>query len=149
MYEGAEPLLIDPVREECIQTLGECHVEEVLRHGGAWAEEEVRDGLKAGRFIGAFVGEKLVGFIGERSDGCMGQPEAFGKYKKEGWIEDLEKAKINAHLAAGEMPWMEVYPQNKALLRLQSRLGLCVLPASEACLMDRAPDGPYDSASVA
>ena len=149
MYEGAEPLLIDPVREECIQTLEECHAEEVLRHGGAWAEEEVRDGLKAGRFIGAFVGEKLVGFIGERSDGCMGQPEAFGKYKKEGWIEDLEKAKINAHLAAGEMPWMEVYPQNKALLRLQSRLGLCVLPASEACLMDRAPDGPYDSASEA
>ena len=149
MYEGSELLLIDPVREECIQTLEECHAEEVLKHGGTWAEEEVREGLKAGRFVGAFVGEKLVGFIGERSDGCMGQPEAFGKYKKEGWAEDLEKAKINMHLAADEMPWMEVYPQNKALLRLQHKLGLRVLPASEACLMDRALDDPDDGAGEA
>ena len=142
LYEGSKALSIEPSREECIHTLEESQAEEVLKRVGTWAEgeDEVLESLRSGRFIGAFAGDKLIGFIGERSDGCMGPPEVFGKYKRDGWAEDLEKTKINAHLAAGEMPWMEVYPQNKSLLRLQYKLGLSVMPANEACIVDRAQE---------
>ena len=93
--------------------------------------------LSEGRFFGAFVDEELVGFVGEHEEGSIGMLEVKRRWRRSGWGEALEATKINDCLSRGELPWTEVYPQNKNSLILQRKLGLTVLPSSETCYLSR------------
>ena len=58
----------------------------------------------------------------------MGMLEVFEGHRREGWGTALAAAKVAAHLAAGELPWAEVWPENDASLALERAMGFEVRP---------------------
>ena len=94
--------------------------------------------LGEGNMLGAFAGDELVGFVGEQTEGSMGMLEVFEDFRRHGWALALESAKICQVLDRGQTPWCEVWPDNKASVRLQHKLGLTVLPATEACFLAKS-----------
>ncbi|MGO5267269.1 GDSL-type esterase/lipase family protein [Parafannyhessea umbonata] len=94
--------------------------------------------LGEGNVLGAFAGGELVGFVGEQTEGSMGMLEVFEDFRRHGWALALESAKICQVLDRGQTPWCEVWPDNVASVRLQRKLGLTVLPATEACFLAKS-----------
>lgn len=138
VYMCSRPLELDHSHAACLQTLDVSYAEELCKRSRAMAafgQEAAERLLETREFTGAFANQRLIGFVGERQDGSMWLPEVFGGGKRGGWDEVLEAAQINAHLLRGEIPWAELYPQNKNGLRLQRKLGLAILPASAACYL--------------
>lgn len=138
-YEG-KPLPVDARRP--IRVLDESHLsqvgEEYLPLGYA-TEDELRALLRAGRMLGAFDGERLVGFVGEHACGSLGMLQVLEPFRRRGWGRALMAAKANEQLARGWTPWSETFPDNKASLSLQRSLGFRLTPANEQCYLS-APD---------
>lgn len=140
VYQSARPVAMAEDRQRCIKTLGPEHADVILdwySHAEYVERTSLVRRLAEGRFFGAFVDEELVGFVGEHEEGSIGMLEVRRRWRRSGWGEALEAAKINDCLARGELPWCEVYPQNKNSLTLQRKLGLTVLPSSETCYLSR------------
>lgn len=138
-YEG-RPLPVDahhPIRaldESYLSQVGE----EYLPLGYA-TEDELRALLRVGKMLGAFDGERLVGFIGEHACGSLGMLQVLEPFRRRGWGRALMAAKVNEQLARGWTPWSETFPDNKASLSLQRSLGFRLTPANEQCYLS-APD---------
>lgn len=79
--------------------------------------------------------------MGEHEEGSIGLLEVFEGHRREGWGEALVAAKVNACLNKGEVPWTEVYPQNRASLRLHKKLGFSVVGSSKTCYLSRGTKG--------
>ena len=140
VYQSARPVAISEDRQRYIRTLGPEHVDVILdwyAHADYVERSSFVRRLSEGRFFGAFVDEELVGFVGEHEEGSIGMLEVKRRWRRSGWGEALEATKINDCLSRGELPWTEVYPQNKNSLILQRKLGLTVLPSSETCYLSR------------
>jgi ribosomal protein S18 acetylase RimI-like enzyme len=99
------------------------------------SEEELALMLDEGLFLGAFEGEKIVGFIGEDRFGAMDMLFVLPGHRRRGIGTALELAKVREQLAAGRIPWCHVPVSDKAALALQERLGLAVVPATEQSLV--------------
>ena len=98
-------------------------------------EDELASMLDEGLFLGAFEGEKIVGFVGEDRFGAIDMLFVLPGHRRRGIGTALELAKIREQLAAGRTPWCHVPVSDKAALALQERLGLTVIPATEQCLV--------------
>lgn len=149
VYQSARPVTISEDRQRCIRTLGPEHADVILdwyAHADYVERTALVRRLSEGRFFGAFVDEELVGFVGEHEEGSIGMLEVRRRWRRSGWGEALEATKINDCLSRGELPWTEVYPQNKNSLTLQRKLGLTVLPSSETCYLSRRePPSPSET----
>lgn len=140
VYQSGRPVAIPEERLRCIRTLGPEHADTILdwcTHADYVERTAFARRLAEGRFFGAFVEDELVGFVGEHEEGSIGMLEVKRRWRRSGWGEALEAAKINDCLSRGELPWTEVYPQNKNSLTLQRKLGLTILPSSETCYLSR------------
>lgn len=121
-----------------VRPLGEADLSAVrqrMTHPEYQTDAQTLELLRAGDVLGAFAGDELVGFVGEQTEGSMGMLEVFEDFRRHGWALALESAKICQVLDRGQTPWCEVWPDNVASVRLQRRLGLTVLPATEACFL--------------
>lgn len=74
--------------------------------------------------IGAFDGNRCVGFIGEHSEGSMGLLEVIPEYRRRGIATALEGMMINKKLKEGRIPYDHVVLGNDASLALQKSLGM-------------------------
>ena len=140
VYRSMRPVTISEERQRCIRTLDPGDADVILdwyAHADYVERTALLRRLAEGRFFGAFVEEELVGFVGEHEEGSIGLLEVRRRWRRSGWGEALEATKINDCLSRGELPWTEVYPQNKNSLTLQRKLGLSILPSSETCYLSR------------
>lgn len=132
-----------------VRTLGEADLSAVrqrMTHPEYQTDAQTLELLRAGDVLGAFAGDELVGFVGEQTEGSMGMLEVFEDFRRHGWALALESAKICQVLDRGQTPWCEVWLDNVASVRLQRRLGLTVLPATEACFLAQSRDSePQDA----
>ena len=72
-----------------------------------------------------------MAFVGEHAEGAMGALEVAEDHRRQGWGTALAAAKVARHLAAGQTPWAEVWPDNEASLALERAMGFEVRPADE------------------
>lgn len=140
VYEGKRRLAVDRKKARRIRPLDAsfakvCH--EHYSYPKFVSEREMRRRLGTGTVLGAFEGDELVGFVGEHPEGSIGMLEVFSGHRGKGWGGALMSAKVNEQLGRGLTPWTEVYPFNKASLRLMERLGLTVYPATDQCFVSR------------
>ena len=139
-----------PVGKEA-RTLDESYADVIRSHcsnGERLSDEQLLASLRRGDFLGAFVGDELVGFIGEHPEGAFGMLEVFEGHRREGWARALESAKINQLLDRGLTPWCEVFSDDEASLSLQRALGLAVHPASDLAFASRPAEGEADGSSA-
>lgn len=81
----------------------------------------IKERINAG-MIGAFDGDRPVGFIGTHAEGSMGLLHLRPEYRRRGIAYALEAAMINHLLAQGRTPYGQVVTTNKASLLLQEKL---------------------------
>lgn len=93
-------------------------------HPEYFSREEVVRRLAAGTIDGGYLDGELVGFIGMHAEGSMGMLEVFPGWRRRGVALALEAAKVASGLAAGHVPWAQVFPENRASIALQRRLGM-------------------------
>lgn len=137
IYEKKTPIEVDAGRD--VRQLDDGYfdvVRSTYSHPEYKTDDEIHDLLRSGHMWGAFEEGELVGYIGEHPVGSMGMLEVFPDWRRRGWAYTLEATLINETLRRGETPWCEVYPDNKASIRLQRKLGLKVTPANEQCYLD-------------
>lgn len=110
-----------------IRPLGPDHADLVIArysHPEYFSREEIVRRLAAGTIDGGYLDGELVGFIGMHAEGSMGMLEVFPGWRRRGVALALEAAKIASGLAAGHVPWAQVFPENRASIALQHRLGM-------------------------
>ena len=80
--------------------------------------------LEDGAIYGGFADGELCGFAGVHEEGAVGILKVLDKFRRRGFAEALEAHVINAVLANGEVPFVQVSPDNDASIGLQRKLGL-------------------------
>lgn len=110
-----------------IKTLTIEYLDEVRKHYTMFdiiGEDTIREALEEGNIMGAFIDNKLCGFIGEHLEGSIGMLEVFKEYRRKGIAGILEATAINKALDEGRVPFGEVRIENKASIKLQEKMGL-------------------------
>ena len=87
-------------------------------------DEDNAEGIRNGEVLGLFVDNELAGMVGRHPEGCLGMLKVFDKYKRKGYGETLEKAKINDLIDRKQRVFEEVIEGNDASTSLQAKLGL-------------------------
>ncbi len=85
--------------------------------------KEYIDRCFKGGMIGAFEGEKCVGFIGLHPNGEVGLLQVLGAYRKRGIGTGLEARMTNRRIKEGHTPYNFVVVGNEASIKLQDALG--------------------------
>lgn len=102
--------------------------DEILRylteHYAMEDEDYLKDRILNGAMYGAFVEEKLVGFVGVHDEGSMGLLYVEEKYRRRGIGESLEAFLINRQREQGYTPYAHIVVGNEISLKLQNRMGL-------------------------
>lgn len=140
VYEGAGRLKVSRKKAAAIRPLDVSFAETVYANYDFpqfVGPEEVRRRLEAGTILGGFEGDELVGFVGEHQEGSIGMLEVLPGHRGKGWGEALAATKANEMLGRGFTPWTEVYPYNKASLKMHEKLGFAVYPATDQCFVSR------------
>lgn len=104
-------------------------IRERYDHAEYFSPGELEAHLEAGAFLGGFEQGRLVGFVGEHAEGCMGALQVQEDFRRQGWGTALAAAKVARTLADGHTPWAEVWPDNEASLALERKMGFEVRPA--------------------
>lgn len=86
-------------------------------------ERYIRKRIDEG-MLGAFDGEKCVGFIGRHGDGSVGLLKVLPAYRRRGIGEGLESRMVNRVLSEGRVPYDHVVIGNDASMSLQKKLGM-------------------------
>ena len=87
------------------------------------SREYLAQRVSEGVMLGAYVGGRLAGFIGEHEEGAIGLLHVLPEYRRMGLGYALERAAIARTMAQGYVPFAQVVPGNEASHRLQGRLG--------------------------
>lgn len=126
VYEPKEPLP-EPDRSFEIRTLDESYLSFVCEHYSHGSDEDyLSERLGAGVIKGAFLGDKLAGFIGQHAEGSMGMLEVLPQYRHNHIAVGLETYLINQLLREHHTPYAQVIVGNAASLSLQKKLNLSV-----------------------
>ena len=104
-------------------------IRERYDHAEYFSAGELEAHLEAGAFLGGFEQGRLVGFVGEHAEGCMGALQVQEDHRRQGWGTALTAAKVARTLEAGGTPWAEVWPENEASLALERSMGFGIGPA--------------------
>lgn len=96
----------------------------VTRHYTLLDPNEVETHIRGGSLLGGYLGQEMVGFIGQHTEQSMGMLYIFPQYRLRGYGYTLEALLINRILQRGEVPYGQVYVDNHASLSLQEKLGM-------------------------
>ncbi len=88
------------------------------------SEEDILASIEQGNIFLGYDGETLVGMVGIHMDGSMGMLEVLPPFRRRGFGTQLEKAMIRRQLAAGQIPYGQVYLSNAASFALQESIGM-------------------------
>lgn len=86
----------------------------------------IKDRLETGNMLGAFIDDKLCGFIGYHNEGSIGLLEVFPSYRKMGIGSILQGTAVNEAIKRGMIPFGEVKENNYKSLNLQKKLGFSI-----------------------
>lgn len=84
----------------------------------------ITERIKAKALYGAYVEEKLCGFVGIHSDGSTGILFVEPSYRKRGLGQALESYIINRQIELGHTPYGHIIVGNGESMRIQEHLGL-------------------------
>lgn len=98
------------------------------------SEESLRRIVAQGKLTLGYADGRLAGFMGEHLEGSMGLLYVFPEFRRRGYAEELEKARIAKTLREGLVPVAQIEKNNLASMALQRKLGLTV-SAKLACWM--------------
>lgn len=93
--------------------------------------EQVIAHIRRGHLFGGFLGDKLVGFIGEHPEGSIGILEVLPEFRRHGYAYDLESFMIDRHFNQGKIPFAQIFTDNEKSLSLQRKLGMT--QAEQSC----------------
>ncbi len=96
----------------------------VTRHYTLLDPNEVEAHIRDGSLLGGYLGQEMVGFIGQHTEQSMGMLYIFPQYRLRGYGYTLEALLINRILQRGEVPYGQVFTDNHASLKLQEKLGM-------------------------
>ena len=80
--------------------------------------------VESGVMHGAFIDNKLAGFIGMHMEGSMGLLEVLPEFQRRGIGVLLESYMVDWSREQGFIPYCQVFTDNAASLKLQEKLGL-------------------------
>jgi len=120
-YTMREPL---PVKHKDIRTLTLKDEEYVKLNYHMGNEAYVKERILAKVMYGAYVEDRLVGFVGSHDDGSMGMLFVEEAYRGRGIGESLEAYNINRQRENGFIPYAHIIVGNEASVHLQEKLGL-------------------------
>ncbi len=120
-YTKREPL---PVRHKDIRLLQTEDVEYVTTHYHLGDREYIKERIQAKCMYGAYVDDKLVGFVGTHNDGSMGMLYVEEAYRGRGLASSLGAYNINRHKEQGFIPYAHIIVDNEASIQLQEKQGL-------------------------
>lgn len=83
----------------------------------------IKERINTNTMLGAFINEKLVGFIGTHEEGSMGILEVLPQYRKNGIGALLQKHATNLALQQSRIPYGQVKVNNEKSIKLQKKLG--------------------------
>ena len=84
-------------------------------------EEELREDFERPDFLGGYLGEDLVGYVGLHGEGSMGLLHVFEPYRRRGFAEALYGTLINNQLAKGRLPFAQIIAGNEASMELHRK----------------------------
>ncbi len=131
-FDGCHPCVQVAYEEK---TLLPVHTELSIRHPDerdfpAFAEsyemggaDEKREDFTSPDFLGAYLGDEFVGYIGVHGEGSMGMLYVFPSYRRRGYAEALCGTLINNQLRKGRLPFAQILADNTKSLRLQRKMG--------------------------
>lgn len=109
-----------------IRKLDLSHAEFVSEHYETMDDlDYIRERIEKGFLFGAFLGEKLAGFVGMHTEGSCGMLEVLPEYRGRNIGKALETYIINYCLELGYTPYGQVAVENEVSRKLQESLGLC------------------------
>lgn len=133
VYPGREPL---EEGNEDIRPLSAEHLDYLQANYRHEDSEYLAWLLERHALFGAFRAGVLVGFIGKHADGAMGLLEVLPAWRRQGVGESLERFMIARELEQGFTPYCQVFPDNRASLALQRKLGLRLAEGTVIWLRD-------------
>ena len=122
VYEHKTP--IDLTTDVRLAPLPLSLLDVVTAHYTLISRDEVAHHMQDGTLLGGWQGDTLVGFIGTHSEGSMGMLYIFPEHRRKQLGYTLEALLINRQLAAGVIPYAQIFTDNVASLALQKKLGL-------------------------
>lgn len=115
-----------------VRVLDESYLDVICDHYDMAGRDTILRYLRLGWMRGGFdKNGKLVGFIGEHTEGSMGLLHVLSPFRRRGYGAALEAAEISLHLSQGRTPYCQVEVGNNASLALQEKLGLTRLPGTQ------------------
>ncbi|MBW7573664.1 GNAT family N-acetyltransferase [Caproiciproducens faecalis] len=112
--------VIRPLDETCLPF--------VLKHYTHAEDNEpyVLGRLKSGAMFGAYIENRLAGFIGTHAEGAMGMLEVLPEFRRQGVAAVLETFLVNRFLSEGRIPFAQIIAGNEASLKLHEKLNFSV-----------------------
>ena len=87
-------------------------------------KEYISQRIQSGGMFGAFVEEKLAGFMGVHDDGCLGMLSVLEEYRGSKVGKALAVYLINKTLELGWIPYMQFRYEDEISMQIQEELGL-------------------------
>lgn len=85
--------------------------------------EYIRERIQSKTMFGAFINNKLVGFVGTHGEGSIGLLDVLPEYRKMGIATSLQIYATNLALTQNRIPYGQVVIGNEASTKLQQKLG--------------------------
>ena len=110
----SEGLVIRPLTEEYFDVVADSYQD----------KEYISQRIQSGGMFGAFVEEKLAGFMGVHDDGCLGMLSVLEEYRGSKVGKALAVYLINKTLELGWIPYMQFRYEDEISMQIQEELGL-------------------------
>lgn len=125
VYTKNAPIKL-PECQAVIKLLTKEYTEIVTEHysnSAACSPDYIRGRINAKVMFGAFINDKLCGFVGSHEEGSIGMLEVLPEYRKIGIATVLQIIATNNALAQGRYPYGQIVDGNTASMNLQKKLG--------------------------
>lgn len=124
VYMKDEPVKVSVEGLE-IRTLGVDSLDLIYEHYNHHVSYDyIKRRIESGAIYGGFADSEFCGFAGTHEEGAVGILKVLDGFRRRGFAEALEAHVINAVLESGEVPFVQVNPNNEASIGLQRKLGL-------------------------
>lgn len=116
------------------------HIPLAARHYDMGDAAYLTSRMEKGQLYGAFISDKLTGFIGLHSETSMGMLEVLPEFRRRGIGRALECYMINLQLDRGFIPFGQVVIGNEPSMALQASLGFVQAEGTVSWMSTRYAD---------